>query len=802
MILAFKNLTIHPAHTAIALAVCMLGATSEVYAQNGAPASSSGASSPASGASAAAASDTSPGITQVIVTAQKRAQFLDKVPMSISALTQESLDRQGVTSIEDLARVTPGLDAHEADVYGDPNVAIRGISSTAGSATTAIYVDDAPIQMRGGDQTAGGTLFPQLFDLDRVEVLRGPQGTLFGSGAEGGAIRFLTPTPRFDGFSGEIKAGVSASERGHIGDELGVAVGGPVVKDVVAFRASAWHEQVGGYIDHVDRDTGAITARNTNGSNATVARAALLIRPTAELTIQPSVFIQHEDEKDRDITYEDAGTYRTYNHVLQPRHDRFTLSALSVTYDLPAVSVKSITSAFNRSQNRIDDFSYGLASSLNDDGSEEVTGYPGYIAIDQELTHQRNVSQEFRIASQDDDDARLSWITGVWLSHAHQREQQTIFQDIETFSQAELGMSATDYFGQPGIGADSQTSYLEQDAFNDREIALYGEAVYKLRPDTSVTVGLRGSRNQFDFTTYENGPWAAPEPIDFQGHQDGHTLLPKLSMSHDLSKTDLVYATAAKGNRVGGANPSYADVAECGVDLDALGVADAPRTYGADSVWSYELGYKGRALDQRLEIAASAYYVDWSNIQQSVNLPTCQFRYTANMGKALSRGADVQLQYRATRKLTLNANVAYTDAHFTQTAYAGDPSGSAPLATKGEHLPIPSFTLAFGAEYGWNLDNGKHAFVRGDYQYANAYHRTGPPGNYDYEEALYRQPETSFFSTHGGVTLDGVDWEASVDNLFDTKTELMRTHNSPNDPSYQTVTYRPRTLSVSGSYKF
>jgi iron complex outermembrane receptor protein len=802
MILATKNLKTIPARTAIALAVCMIGSAPSVYAQSGAPASASGASAPASGASAAVSADTSLGITQVVVTAQRRAQFLDKVPMSISALTQDSLDKQGVTDIAALARVTPGLDAHESDVYGDPNVAIRGISSNAGSATTAIYIDDAPIAMRGGDQTAGGTLFPQLFDLDRVEVLRGPQGTLFGSGAEGGAIRFLTPTPRFDAFSGQVKAGLSVSERGALSAETGIAVGGPIVQDVVAFRASAWHAREGGYIDHVDRDTGAITARNANRSDTSVGRLSLLVKPTADLTIAPSVFFQAEDQKDRDITYEEAGTYRTYNHILQPKHDRFTLSSLAITYDLPTVSVKSITSAFNRHQNRVDDFSYGLASSLNDDGSEEVTGYPDYVAVDQELTRQLNLTQEFRVASQDDDDSKFSWIAGLYLTRAKQHEQQAIYQDIETFTEAELDDTAVDYFGQGGIGADGMTSYLERDRLRDRDVAVYGEATYKIRPDTSVTLGLRAAHNHFDFSTYENGPWAAPSAIDFAGHQDGHAMLPKLSISHDLDPSDLVYATAAKGNRVGGANPSYATIPECGVDLAAIGVSDAPHTYGADSVWSYETGYKGHAFDKRLEFAASAFYVDWSNIQQAVNLPTCQFRYTANMGKALSRGADLQVQYRATRALTLNANVAYTDAHYTQTAYAGTSTDGSPLATKGQALPIPSFTLAAGAEYGWSLDSGKHAFVRGDYQYANAYRRTGPAGNYDYEEALYRQPETSFFSTHAGMTVGAIDWEASVDNLFNARTELMRTHNSPNDPSYQTVSYRPRTLGVSGTYKF
>ncbi len=785
-----------PRRSTVALAACLCLAGIEAHAQSAA-ASATAASAPGAAASAA---DDGAQLQRVVVTANRRPQFAEQVPMSLSAVTQDTLDKQGAVDIEDLSRITPGLSAHATTIFGNPNVSIRGISSTAGAATTAIYIDDAPIAVRGGDAVAGGTAYPRLFDLDRVEVLRGPQGTLFGSGAEGGAIRFITPTPRTDAIGGYVKAGAAVTEGGEGSYQSGVAVGGPISGDTLAFRASAFNSYDGGYIDHVDRETGAPTDTNSNGVNTSVARVALLWRPTAALTITPAVFYQDRDEKDRSTYYEDAGVDKTYNHIRQPTHDRFALSSVSVDYDFDKFSVKSVTSFFDRTQHRIDDYSYALTPAFT--GSTEVIAAdPGFTGSNFEATSQHNLTEEVRFSSNDDGSSKWSWVAGLYGSRANQVQSQFIDLDLTTFTMDIFGAPPIAIFGVP---ADGNNAYLEHDTLRDRDYAVFGETNYKFTPSSTLTLGLRDSHNEFTFDTTEDGPLAGGG-VAFGGSQKGHALLPKVALSQEVGKSDLIYASASRGNRVGGANPSYAGLPGCAGDLAALGLTDAPRTYDSDYVWSYELGYKSRMLNQTLELAASAFTVDWTDIQQRVTLPTCHFGYTSNMGKAHSRGGDLQLQLKATKALLLSAAVSYTDAYFTKTAYAPDGASSGtgtPLVVGGEKLPIAPVNLSVGAEYAWAPTDGTHAFVRGDYQYANAYKSTGPVGSYDYDPGEYNTPQTHYFSLHGGLTVGKVDFQLAVDNLFDSKTELMRTHNSIADPSFQAATFRPRTIGFTTEYKF
>lgn len=788
-----KSPVFDPARSILAMAVCLL--SSALQAQTEAA-----ASAPAAAASESAADDGSvSALSRVVVTAQKRPQFAEKVPMSLSALGQEQLEKQGAADIQDLSRLSPGLSAASAStLFGTPNIAIRGISSTAGAATTAIYIDDAPVQTRGLSVVAGGTAYPQLFDLDRVEVLRGPQGTLFGSSAEGGAIRFITPTPRSDRIGGEMKLGIAATEGGDLSYQAGVAVGGPIKDDTLAFRASIWRKQDGGYIDHVDRSSGALIDRNTNGSNATVGRVALLIRPTSALTISPSVFLQATHDQDRNTFYEDAGTFKTYNHVSQPTKDRFSLSALSVSYELDDVTLKSVTSYLDRKQRRTDDFSYVMSANVT--GLEVLPDYPDYLALNYQRTSQNNLTQEFRLASNENPGSRLNWVAGVYLSRARQSQAQRMVADLDPLTLTAYGVPSLYIFGSTGVGPDGSYAYTEDDVLKDRSEAVFGEANIKLRPDTTLSLGLRAGRNEFNFSTVEDGPLAGGA-MSFSGRQRGHSLLPKVSLSREVTSADLVYASAGKGDRVGGANPSYSNVPLCGTDLANLGISDVPRTYDADSLWSYEVGYKGRMLDQRLELAGSLYYIDWRNIQSNVTLPTCLFGYTANLGKARSVGGDVQLQYRATRQLLLSTTLSYTDAKYTQTTFAdGSQTGSGDaLAYKGQSLPIPGVNLTLGAEYSWVPGEGMKAYVRGDYQYGSSYKRTGPSGSYNYDEGLYRAPATNYVSLHSGLRVGSLDFSLYVNNLLNSRTELMRTHDTP---AYQAATFRPRTLGLSAGYKF
>src|ERR1700692_4418553 len=252
-------------------------------------------------------------LEEVVVTATRRSERLQDVPISVSSFSQEKLDAEGLRSIDDVTRLTPGVafsrngtgsSANYNDESSDIN--IRGIDSAAGASTTGIYVDDTPIQSRHIGFGAVNA-FPALFDLDRVEVLRGPQGTLFGAGAEGGGVRFITPSPSLDKDSGYVRSELATTRKGDASYELGAAVGGPIIDNVLGFRVSASYRRDGGYVDRVAYTRATATPaiapltpptyssdvyHNSNWQQTTSIRGELKWAVTDTLNISPSFYYQ------------------------------------------------------------------------------------------------------------------------------------------------------------------------------------------------------------------------------------------------------------------------------------------------------------------------------------------------------------------------------------------------------------------------------------------------------------------------------------------------------------------------------
>ncbi len=241
-------------------------------------------------------------IGEVVVTATRQTSTVNKVALSITAVTQKQLDQQGVKNVQDFARATPSVVFTRASSEGNPNITIRGISSTLGAPTTGVYLDDTPVQKRGtnGAVTGNGSPTPVIFDLDRIEVLRGPQGTLFGSGSEGGTVRFITPQPSLTGYHAYVRTEASATNGGSPSYEFGAAVGGPIVEDKLGFRVSAWDRHIGGYLDHVNIYDGTTLQNDTNSGHQFVARAALTWQITPDLKITPTFYtsVDHVDDQE------------------------------------------------------------------------------------------------------------------------------------------------------------------------------------------------------------------------------------------------------------------------------------------------------------------------------------------------------------------------------------------------------------------------------------------------------------------------------------------------------------------------
>ncbi len=344
-------------------------------------------------------------LQEIVVTSQKRAEKLDKVPISVTALDQETLNVQGVKDVSDVARLVPGLSLQASDELGNTNISIRGITSDTGAQTTGVYIDDTPVQVRQNVVTSNP--YPKIFDLDHVEVLRGPQGTLFGAGSEGGTVRFLTPVPSLSDFSGFVRSELAGTAGGDPSYELGAAVGGPIVEDKLGFRASGWYREDGGYIDRVNPVNGGLEAHNANSSDSKVAKVAFKFAPTDNFTLTPSVYYQDVHTGDRSFSFEGTRPFVELSQIPEPHSDKFVLPSLSAQYDLSWVSIKSITSYFRRSVNDVfDATSFELSGLIpfngQDYGGTTLPGHPNYLSIGSYHQGQNDWTEELRFTSPDD----------------------------------------------------------------------------------------------------------------------------------------------------------------------------------------------------------------------------------------------------------------------------------------------------------------------------------------------------------------------------------------------------------------
>jgi len=430
-----------------------------------------GATAQTAGQGDQAAAAPGSGIEEITVTATRRSQALSKVPESISAFTAAKMEVQGVKSFEDLAKFTPGV-TFDQDRH---DIAIRGVTSAAGSGTTGIYIDDTPIQVRALGLNANNSL-PAVFDLDRVEVLRGPQGTLFGAGSEGGTVRYLTPQPSLTDYSGFAHTELAGTESGGLSFEGGAAVGGPIVEDKLGFRLSGWARRDGGWIDKVDPDTLQVTSPDANRANTYVMRAAVAFSPIDNLTITPTYNFEQRTKNNYD-QYWDGLSDRSNGKFIDgtPENmmdsDRFHLGSLKIQYDLDDIQIISNTSYYSRME-RVNGYSgtlYNLSyfqqitgggtdpqGNVCGDGTEgnpctktslpyplltanglNLPGFGKYVSKNWILNTQKNITEEFRVQSSDQS-ARLSWVAGVFYTREvaaeHGRNQRPATSRFDAIS--------------------------------------------------------------------------------------------------------------------------------------------------------------------------------------------------------------------------------------------------------------------------------------------------------------------------------------------------------------------------------
>jgi iron complex outermembrane receptor protein len=740
--------------------------------------------------SAAPSSDSSE-LEEVIVTATRRSESNDKVPISIVALSGADLNKSGVKGISDLAALIPGIEFDNQTGLGAgsvTNIAIRGVEPTAGASTTGIYIDDTAIQGRLTNASAFGNPYPLIFDLDRVEVLRGPQGTLFGAGAEGGAVRFIQQEPGFTNFSAKAVAELSTTKDGNPSYEAGVAGGGPLVDDAFAFRASAWHRTDGGYVDHVDPFTLATTQANSNVTRSNAARLALAYRPIESLTISPSIYWQDVDVNDTGAFYEYLSSkdhLKNGRLLQQPADDSFYLASLKVDANLSFADLTSVTSYFHRYGKTVNDltnflgliggagfFPLGSLGYGDPRGPAYPTSYadaaPQYSLIRQQIT-----SEEIRLTSLDPN-APLTWLAGLYFSHAHQEDPNTI----------------VDYY-IPNPPAISQPVFYQNPIEIDKQVAVFGQLGYTIFPGLKASAGVRLARASVHAEEISSGIFAGLGPCCSTQDSTEHPITPRVALSYQADDRNLFYVSAAKGYRLGGGNVPPSSVCK----------ESAPLSYASDSVWSYEVGAKNRVLDDRVQLETSVFHIDWSNLQQNILLADCGASYVTNAGKAVSNGFDFSAQALLTSQLRGVLSLSYQNAHFTQTITAvggpivivqsGDSTGSLP------QVPSP-WNATLSLEYNFHLLSHA-AYIRAEdifHSKNNGPFPTQIPGSISYEPDLRSNPSTNLLNLRVGATWGVYDASVFINNALNSQPFLGRWVDAPGSTLFTDSTFRPLTLGI------
>jgi outer membrane receptor protein involved in Fe transport len=718
-----------------------------------------------------------PELAEVTVTAQRRTEDIQRVPITVTAYTQEQMDDLGIRDMDDIARLTPDIQfTHTSGVEGNnsSDIAIRGVFSDVGAATTGVYINDTPIQMRNAGYW-NANAFPEVFDLERVEVLRGPQGTLFGASAEGGAIRFITPDPSLHTDSGYLRGDLSHTQDGTQSYELGAAAGGPIVDDTLGFRISVWGREDGGWIDRVSPDTGQPVDKNTNGQRSDAGQAALTLAPIDRMKITVSLFYQDVAVDDRSqywstLSNPSAGVYETGARATSPSEDKFYLPAVKISYDTDAVSFFSNSSYFHHRDYAVLDYTNYFAALF--DGNP-LTYQPGdKPSLDYLTNEQSGITQEFRVQSVAQD-SLIAWTAGLYYSRLAQTNNN--YTTNGQFSYTSVSGNAPSF-----------TQFSES---TDKEIAGYGNLDFNVTQKLKLTAGVRVSRSTFVFDQVgQFGPYPLTPTA---GNTSTTPVTPRFVASYQFDANNFVYASASEGYRPGGVNGPVPGTL-CTNEPVPESVA-----YQKDTLWTYEVGGKNTLFGGRVQVDSSIYEIKWKDIQQSIRYTNCSFSFVGNLGSATGYGADLEARFKITNDLVAGFNAGYTDISYDQTIIEGV---GAIVAKQGDKIGGPPFNLAVYGKYKFDV-LGKNAFYRIDYTYHN---RTPAvdPGTVSYDSTLPNIGSNSYLTMRAGVYLSGWELSAYGNNLTKNESALAVSHDIPGSQPYYISSYRPLTFGVTAIYRY
>src|SRR5258707_124796 len=630
---------------------------------------------PAAAQQAPATQGSAPTLDEVIVTAEKRESTVLKTPINITAVTGTQLQEEGISSIERVIQQVPGISFRTAGP-GQSQLQMRGLDASGGSSpTVGVYLDDIPLTPPARSVYGKVVIDPDLYDLARVEVLRGPQGTLYGSGSMGGTLRLLTNQPDLRRAYGSAQTTGSGTNGGGFNYGESAMFNAPLIDDKVAVRVVETYKHISGWIDRIVlRDfplpiatpgcgyygcirgnvLGAPVAadhKNVNDEDLLNVRASALIKVSDELTITPSIFYQRISMGGASTFDSTPGTLANYQpfDVAEPFSDRIQVYSLSVKYQLPGAEITSATSYWTRKEKQRQDWSEAAQALFGTPSFLPPHGVGPVDIVEDDKSHQ--ASEELRIASTGA--APFQWLVGGFFSGFQSNPHELCYSPG---------------FENVGLSANCLT-YDQPTTLNQK--AAFGEASYAITDKWKATTGLRWYSYTGKVVTTASGfvsQSGGPETTS-TAYAANSGYNPKFNLSWTPTDSLDVYATAAKGFRPGGANQPIPESGplNCLPGLAAIGLKAFPTQYKPDSLWSYELGEKAQAFGNRVSVNSAVYYERWTGVQQLI-APPCSYNFTDNAGDAAVYGSELEMAAKITSDLVLTISGGYTHAAINRRA--------------------------------------------------------------------------------------------------------------------------------------
>jgi iron complex outermembrane receptor protein len=778
----------------------------------------------------AADTATATSLEEIVVTAQKRVGSVQDTPFSVSATSQQQIRDSGAQNITDFARNVAGLTIADLGP-GQSQMAIRGISSgqvirdqPGVKEQVGVYLDESPISV------ALFTPDLEMFDLERIEVLRGPQGTLFGAGSEAGTVRYITTQPKLGVLEGVADASVEVPKSGSVGASGRLAVNLPM-GDTAAARLVVYEHHLPGFIDSIQPD-GSIKKDVNDGDRAGV-RLSMLWKPTDQLSITPRYVYQKlkTNGYPREDAYNILGNpYQTtqpavsigerqqYTQQREGIDDAFNLADLKVEYDFGPTTLTSITSYTHRDVTVLRDATQLTGSVSFDVGIPEVrANSPLY-----DRTHLNVTSEELRLAS--NGTHTVDWLVGGFFQHVGRRYGQ----DLPTPGYDSFNAAAGFPLGPNPVGL-VDTPFYSDISYHLQQYAAFGEATWHMTDQWGLTGGLRYYHYKEDRILNFNGVFSAPTPPGgVPGEVDADGVSPRGILSFKLNEDTQFNAQFSKGFRLGGINDP--------INLPLCSPADRVE-FGGQGNWkdetskNYEIGGKFRFLDRTVTLNVSAFYTDIQNLQATVTAGTCSSRLVFNV-PAQSHGIEAELFARPNSTwdfglsatwvdASLKGSVTSTSATGVVTVIGGLADGNrlptAPqiqaVASVGYTLPLQNkkdffsvFTVQYvGSSYsqfeneqpGW----GQIGDTAGDPNAARLIPYGGVPANtvISFDARL---PAYSLGNLRAGVRTDRWEVAGYLNNLWDTNAHLALDYERGRSARVGYLTNQPRTIGVGAQYKF